>query len=700
MTRWQRRARLGIGLFAIIFAVVVVFAFKERATAPAGAPVVPTDPVAVVESTGGRIERFKLSREDVSVEYDRQLTYADGSTKMIGVKVITTERDGGRTFTITGEEGQLGENESTIRLDGDVRLDASDGFTLRTGHATYADADGMVRAEGPVAFTRDRLNGQGVGMTYDKNQDALTILDQAVVVVAPDAHGGGGLNVSAGTATFARREHVLRFDRTMRLDRGGEVIEADTGVAFLTPDEERLDAIELRGHARITAAAAGPGALQALTGDSMDLKYLPDGRTLQRALISGAATLELAGVPGAAGRRIEAGTIEISLAPDGATPTTLDARQAVVVTLPAGQGTPSRTIRSDDLDAGGDGGEGLTAAHFAGRVEYREAGAGVSRTARSRTLDVVMQPGMGDISDARFAGGVRFEEGAMRADAAAGRYSLAGGTLELSGSEPGRRMPRVVNERIRVDAARIDLTLAGPKMRATGSVRSELQAPAKQAAEGGARLPSMLQQDQPVNANADALDYDGAASRAVYTGNAQLWQGDTSVKGTSITLDDRTGDLTVVGPATTTTMLERTGKDQRKERVRSVGSAAHFAYEEKTRRATYTGEAHLSGPQGDMRADTIELYLKPSGNEIDRVEGSDEKGALSLREQSRTITGSRMTYTAADDRYVITGAPVKIVDECGRETTGRTLTFHRAADSIVVDGNGFRTQTKAGAGCR
>ena len=45
----------------------------------------------------------------------------------------------------------------------------------------------------------------------------------------------------------------------------------------------------------------------------------------------------------------------------------------------------------------------------------------------------------------------------------------------------------------------------------------------------------------------------------------------------------------------------------------------------------------------------------------------------------------------------MTGAPVTIVDECGRETTGRTLTFFKATDRIVVDGNEqIRTQTKGG----
>jgi lipopolysaccharide transport protein LptA len=432
----------------------------------------------------------------------------------------------------------------------------------------------------------------------------------------------------------------------------------------------------------------------------MNLKYLPDGRTLQYASISGGSTLELAGQPNAAGRRISADTIDIGLAPDGVTPTSLQAHEDVVLTLPAGKGTPSRTIEAGALDARGAEGQGLTSAHFSDGVEYHELGGATEREAKSLTLDAVIEPATGEIDDARFAGAVRFDDGSMRADAAAARYAVRKGTLELTGSEPGRRMPRVVNDQITVDAERIDVTLAGPKVKAAGNVQSELQPPAKQPKASDARLPSMLKQDQPVNVTANALDYDGTTSKALYSGNAQLWQGETSLKGASITIDDTTGDLTAEGSATTTTMLEQTGKDKQKERTRSVGSAGTFTYEERIRRATYAGQAHLSGPQGDMTAERIELYLKPSGSELDRAEAYDEKNAMTLREQSRTTTGSRMTYTAADDRYVITGTPVKNIDECGRETTGRTLTFHRATDSIVVDGNGFRTQTKAGAGCR
>ena len=66
MTKWLRRARLLIGVFAIVFPIVVFFAFKRRGAPASTANVVRTDPGAIVQSTGGRITRVTLSREDVS----------------------------------------------------------------------------------------------------------------------------------------------------------------------------------------------------------------------------------------------------------------------------------------------------------------------------------------------------------------------------------------------------------------------------------------------------------------------------------------------------------------------------------------------------------------------------------------------------------------------------------------------------------
>jgi len=538
-------------------------------------------------------------------------------------------------------------------------------------------------------------------MTFDRDRDALSILDQAVVHMAGERKDDLATDVTCGSATFARRDRQRRFEKHVRIQRGDQLIEAETAVAYLSEDAKRIETVELRDGARITRSRAAAGALQGLTGRVVTLRYAADGQALQHALVGGGASIEVAGGPGAKARQIVAAVMDITLGPDGSTPTALAAHDAVVFTMPPEEGTPGRTIRSGNLEAKGEPGRGLTRALFSGNVQYREQGGTADRAANAATLDVALKPGLSTIEDARFAHAVRFEEAKLTAQAAAARYDLEKGTLELSGAEAGAMAPRVVNDQIAVDAAKIDVTLAGPKVKATGTVKSVLQ-PAKKPQRPGetgtdVRLPSMLKQDQAVNVTANDLDYDGSRSLATYTDDARLFQGDTSVKGETIVIDNRSGDLTASGDVTTTTMREHAPKDRKKERVRSVATARDLKYEDAVRRLTYTGDAHLTGPEGDMTADKIELYLKPSGDELDRAEAYD---TVVLREQNRKTGGARMTYTADDERYVVTGTPVTIVDECGRETIGRTLTFVKATDSIVVDGNQqIRTQTKGGGKC-
>ena len=692
MTLWQRRARVIVGGAAIVFALFVAYEFKRRGPAPPAQPIARTDPTAVVESTGGRIERFQLSRENASIAYEKQLTYADGSSKLLGVTIATDERNGEGPFSATAREASIGKDESTVVLTGDVRV-ASSAIHARTEHASYTKSDNTLRAPGPTEVAEGKTSANGVGMTFDRNADALTIHDQAVIHMA-DENGGGVTDITCGRAIFARRERYRRFENAVRMRRGAHVLEADVAVAYLSQDEKRIERIELHENARIASSDPSPGALQSMTGRIMNLTYAPDGASLEHAIIDDNAVIQLAGEEGQAGRQIAAKLLDITVAPDGSTPTAVVGRENVQLTLPAEGDAPARTIEAAGVDAKGQPSRGLTRAQFSGNVQYRERGRNTGRAASSGTLDVGLKPGLSALEDARFAHAVKFEEGTLAAVAAAARYDVDNGRLELSGSEPGSPVPHVITEQIVVDARTIDVTLDGPKVKAAGNVKSVLQ-PTRTG-----KMPSMLKQDQPVNVLGANLDYDGTASRGTYTGDARLFQADTSVKAETIVIDAKSGDLSASGSVTSTTMLEQQSKDKKgkKERVRSIASAKDMKYEDGERRLTYTGDAHLANPDGDMTAARIELYLKPSGDELDRAEAYDE---VTLREQERKTTGSRMTYTADEERYVVTGVPVKIVDECSRETIGRTLTFLKATDSIVVDGNQqIRTQTKGGGACK
>jgi LPS export ABC transporter protein LptC/lipopolysaccharide transport protein LptA len=705
LRRWQRNARLIVALFAVLFAAFVAGQLKPRDSPPASSSVQKADPGAIVETTGGTLLKFKGHREDVNVTFQTQMVYPNGTSKLMGVTIVTDERSGSRTFTIKGNEGRVGNNDSSIQLDGAVRLEGSDGMTAATEHATYSDTDGVVRAPGPVEFARGRMRGTGVGMTWDKAQDILTILEQAVVHVTPDEKGAGAIEITSGSAAFARRDKFIRFEKVVHIQRGGQIIDANSAVLYLTADEKRVDTVDLHDQARISTAKAAPGALESLTGQTMNLKYADDGETLQHAVIAGSAAMQLAGEPGKPGRQIAASTLDVTLAPDGSTPVALLGREAVQLTFPPEAGQGGRTIRATTLDAKGEPQKGLTRAQFAGNVQFRERVGDTGRAANSATLDVGLKPGFSTIEDAKFVRGVHFEQGTMSAFAALAHYDPDKGTLALSGSEPGAVVPHVVNEKIVVDAAAIDITLDGPKVQATGNVRSELKPPPKPkpGEASDVKMPSMLKQDQPVNVLGEKLDYDGTTSKSTYTGAARLFQGDTSIKGDTIVIDNKGGNLTASGGITTTTVLETNStkdtkgtKDTKRDRRPSIATAKDLKYDDADRRLTYTGDAHMTGPEGDMTAARIELYLKESGDELERAEAYEK---LTLREQNRETRGEKMIYTTANETYVITGAPVKIVDQCQRETVGKTLTFNKGTDSIVVDGNSqIRTQTKGGNG--
>jgi len=174
-----------------------------------------------------------------------------------------------------------------------------------------------------------------------------------------------------------------------------------------------------------------------------------------------------------------------------------------------------------------------------------------------------------------------------------------------------------------------DVTLAGPMLAANGDVRSVLLPAKKDGTTDGqkseTRMPSMLKGDQPVNVVRERLELTMAhVSKATYTVRAKLWQSDTSVQAETITIDEKAGDLAASGSVATSSMLEQAAKTKRpRSACARSDRRREFQYAEALHRATYTGDAHLSGPQGDMTAVKIELYLKPSGDELERAEAYD-----------------------------------------------------------------------------
>lgn len=701
MVAWQKRARLaalvvGVGVVAAVFATS-----RRREGPPPATPISRADPTAVVESSGAILRQVKGAKENFRLEAEKQLTYQDGSTKLIGVK-ITVEREG-KTYIITGNETKAGSNQSNIEIIGNVHLTSNDDLDVTAASATYTETEGIVRAPGDVKFKRGRMTGSAFDFSYDKNRDQIALTDKTNIILAADPKGEGATTITSGSALLARKDKFASFERSVHIVRSDQVIDSASAIFDLTEDEKHITALELTGAARITMPGAAPGGLSGLSGDIIKLTYAPNTETLQRASLSTAASLRLAGDKGAPEKTLSANALDMELAPDGTTVTALTGREQVVLDLPAPKGEPSKIIRSASLVGTGDAQGGLKAAVFTDNVEYRETGGTppVQRIVTSRVLDTTLANGFNDIRLARFSGNVRFRDSGMQATAASVQYQVPTGEVELTG-KIGNAVPRVEDERVKVDAVRINMTLPGPRLVAEDGVTTLLK-PSKPSAGGTpgskTKIPGIMQQDQQVNGKSDALTYNGETSAMELSGHSTLWQGDTKIQGPIIQVDGSTGNLSASGGVRSWMVVQDTNAET-KEQERSVarGVGQEMAYDDSERKVTYVKEANLVSPQGDVKGNTVVLFLGANGQDIDRMHAV---GNVTFKEKDRITVGEELNYSAATEEYNMAGTKDKLVrmlrreeKEC-KESTGSALTFKRGADSLEMKGSaGTRTQTK------
>lgn len=702
--RWQKLARLAIAVFVVGFAVIVGVSLRRgKDPAPVSTPVHRPDPDAVSTATGGgEFKHGEPGKKPLELTFGGSHSmFADGRSKFDGGVVLTSERNG-RAFTVKSKEAEVLYKDKAVQKGKflhDVTLTTEDGLAVATAEATYEDSDGIVRIPGAVQFSKGRMTGTGVGATYDQNTSVLWLLDQAHISIAPDEKGGGALEADAKTAGLARADHYARLTGDARIVGEGRTLRADDILIRLTEDDQHVQMIEQRGHSRIDGGAGGP---QSMAANDIDLTYGEDGRSLQFAKLMENATVQLPGTGRSPGRKVAGRNIDIALAPDGKTVTNLTSTERVQVDLPPEGDTPSRRINADTLVAAGTPAGGLQEATFAGNVIYRETRAArrnvaaVNRTARSMRLVVKTKPGFGAIEQADFRGNFDFSDGAqLKAAAPHAVYQVDKDAMELSPSEDPGPAPMVSDGKVEVNAKTIEFTIAGRKLMAETQVRSSMQ-PQKQAEGEAAKLPSVLKQDETVLVASNRLEYDGAASRAVYTGNAMLWQDkdNTSIRADTITIDSQNGNLTAREKVTTVMIVEHEdSKTKERKRVQQKGESELFEYDDEKRLVTYTTNARVTGPQGDVKAERIVMFLKPKVNELDRAEAYDK---VTLKEGVRLVQGSKMVYTAADDRYVITGPPVLIIEEQPKcaEMTAHKAIYERARNTMVAEG-GAGTDTKA-----
>jgi len=689
MMVWQRHARVVVALIGIGTVAAVYLTLGERRHASRRLDGEQLPPQVTVDSTNAELERVAGIDPKYRVRAERLTTYDDGSTRGQGVTIEAPNRDG-RHFVVTARQSYAAKGNTDIELTQSIDLREDDGFGLKTDKATFNQGTGIARADGEVAFGKGRMTGSGVGVTYDEHADVLHVTDRARV----DLTAQGGLpavTFRGQSATLDRVSHLLTIAGNVVVTHGAQQIDASMATAHLTESDDRILFVELRDGARI---AGGLGSVASMNAREMDLDYAEDGQSIRHAVLRAQSQITMSASGGATGRRLEGERLEIALRPDQSLEQ-VTGSGGVTMSIPAADGSPSRTVRGATLDgkAGDDG--SLSSARFVENVSFEEdAAEGAKRTARSGVLDLAMTGSA--VSGATFAERVTFSDGDLQATAREAQYEPAAGMLRLRRNDE-RGAPRVWDTRVDVEAESLDIELDARGITAKGRVRSTLTAAresgtGKKGAAADTHLPGLLQQNQPATITADALKYNGDRGAAEYSGHAWLRQGETDIQAEWLNLDQKEGDLTARGAVLSS--IEMDGGV-------SKGDADELQYDDAKRTVTYRSRqprsavvdpkalAHVVGKQGDLRARTIQILLAKAESKLEMLRAEDD---VVSRIDARTVRGGILTYRSSSEEYVVEkGSSAQVVlDEVQNgkcsEATGRELTFARSTDTMSIDG--------------
>ena len=316
------------------------------------------------------------------------------------------------------------------------------------------------------------------------------------------------------------------------------------------------------------------------------------------------------------------------------------------------------------------------------------------------------------------------------ATAARAEYEGATDTLTLTGK------PVFRDETLEMTAERFVVERAAGNMLATGSVQTTVRS-SSSSGQGG-----LLNGNQPTHVIAHQAQLLHDSQKAIFTGEARLWQGSDSVEAPVIELSQKMQTLAAYGgdsckQCVHTTFLGQAGLGQsaelghaKKPIAENGGSvleadanrgpstirvlSQRLLYSDAERKASFSQHVEAISSSGDVFADQAEVFLTTanSTSHAKRVDASapTEKKSFShgnnasqsgveqivatghvvVQQQGRRGTGTRLVYTASDERFVLTGDgahPPQVVDSIQGTVTGQVLTFSSQTQAIIVSGS-------------
>jgi lipopolysaccharide export system protein LptA len=317
------------------------------------------------------------------------------------------------------------------------------------------------------------------------------------------------------------------------------------------------------------------------------------------------------------------------------------------------------------------------------------------RVSTSQMLDVVFLP-EGGVSSVTQTSSLTYVDGPQKAWAQRGEYTTSDQMLVLNGS------PRVVDAGMTTTAQVIHMNRATGDAVAEGNVKSTYS-DLKAQPDGG-----MLASSDPIHVTSRTMTAHRSSAIALYTGDARLWQNANLVEAPALQFDRDHRSLVAQGAETSKPEKSKSTPASSSQPVSTVlvqvdktgkvtpvhVTSARLNYTDADRRVFLDGGVTAKTADATMMSERMTVYLLPRDQskasasssmpgQVDRIIAEDK---VVITQPTRHANGERLVYTAADDKFVLTGGSPSIFDAERGKITGDSLTFYRRDGRVLVEG--------------
>jgi len=690
-------------------------------------------------ATGFTISKSEQGRTIFKIEASKAVQFKQGGhAELHDVAITVYGRDSDRYDRIYGSAFEYNQESGDVTARGEVQIDLEanpegvlnpdqtppkelqNPIHLKTTGLVFNQKTGNAYTRNKVDFKLPQATGSALGVNYIAKTNLLTLQSQVKLVSA----GSGGPTLIAQRAVVTKDPHQIVLEHP-QLETIGRKCQSDEATLFLRPDNT-LARVLAAGNVLVQVTGAQTAAARA---EQLEITLSRQESALKTAVFSGAVTAEVSGdqpIHANAGRvelefagkniltkvraenavklaqqqkasgdsppqnlELTASLIDFFLA-DGnrlARAETSGPGQIALSPSPMSNG-PRTLVTAGQLQAHFNDSGQLTSVHGApdARIVSKNPGQG-DRVSTSETVDATFHP-KGGIESIVQQGNVAYVDGERKAWGDHARYTPADQMLLLTGS------PRAVEGGMTTTAESICLNRTTGEALAEGKVKttySDLQPEPKGA---------LLASSSPIHVTASAMSVRNR-DVALYSGGSRLWQDANIVEAPTIQFDRNRRSMIAHGTPDkpVSTILIQSDKSGNPLPVEITSS--RLTYTDAERTAHFDGNVVAKAADLTVTAAQMDAFLQPRGkvaaNQLSSA-GQLEKiiasGQVVITQPGRRATGNQLEYTAAEDRFVMSGGPPSIFDAEHGKITGVSLTFFRRDDRVLVEGdNTFPTVT-------